>query len=249
MNILASYRYQLADHKKSILVFYLVEILVVCAAILFKLMASQEIAPGVQISVSGCETATFIFLFVVGVCSFREPFLFSVQNGISRKTLFTAKLLTMVSVAAIMSAVDTVLFLIQKGVQAAIHSNVQVDRVYALYFGTQGDGTAMLLVKSFVLEFLMALAIMAIGYFIAVLFYRLGKGGRIAVVVGFLAFSLFGLPFLNSITHGVAAEFGALLSHAAFGTPLRMCLAYLFLFAAASGLAFLLMRRAVVRTR
>ncbi len=250
MNILASYRYQLADHKKAILIFYLVIVLLICVTSVSATIAFQHTNVQGTIS-SGGELATLIFLFVIGLCSFKETFLFSVQNGISRKTIFAAKLLTMVSVAAIMSVVDTALFVVLKGIQAATHSSIRIDRTYTLFFDAQQDGIVVLQIKSTLLEMLMALAVMAIGYFITILFYRLNKAGKIAVAVGVPVLLTLGLPSLDYVTNGAVTRFSTLLSHAfnAFSTPPRMCVSCFVIFAAASGLSFLLMRRAVVRAR
>lgn len=250
MNILASYRYQMADHKKSILIFYLVIVALICVASVSSVFTFHGEFNGSGITVSGGEFATLVFLFVVGLCTFKETFLFSIQNGSSRKTVFAAKLLTMVSVAAIMSLVDTVLYLIQNALQGITHMSIHAYRGYELFFaftGTQQENPVLLQIKSFFLEFLIALAVMAAGYLITILFYRLNKAGKIAVSVGVPMLFMFGFPLLDSVTAGAFTRFFAKVSVYAFGTPLHMFISCLIIFAVASGLAFLLMRKAVVR--
>lgn len=248
MNILASYRYQMADHKKSIVIFYLVIVTLICVASVSSIVTFHGKINGSGITVSGGELATIVFLFVVGLCTFKETFLFSIQNGSSRKTLFAAKLLTMASVAAIMSLVDTVLYLIQNALQGFTHVSTHAYRGYELFFdSTQEASPVLLQIKSFFLEFLIALAVMAAGYLITVLFYRLNKAGKIAVSVGVPMLFMFGFPLLDYVTAWSLTRFFAKASDYAFGTPLHMFISCFLIFAVASGLAFLLMRKAVVR--
>lgn len=248
MNILASYRYQMADHKKSILIFYLVIVALICVASVSSVIKFHGEFNGSSITVSGGEFATLVFLFVVGLCTFKETFLFSIQNGSSRKTIFVAKLLTMVSVAAIMSLVDTILYLIQNALQGFTFVNTHAYRGYELFFmDSQGENPVLLQIKSFFLEFLIALTVMAAGYLITVLFYRLNKAGKIAVSVGVPMLFMFGFPLLDYVTAGAFTKFFAKVFSYAFGTPLHMFISCFILFAVANGLAFLLARKAVVR--
>lgn len=248
MNIFASYRYQLADHKKSILIFYLVIIIITCIAGVSAAIAFHSAETTGDLSISGGELATLVFLFVVGLCTFKETFFFSTQNGSSRKTIFAAKLLTMGSVAVIMSFADTLLYLAEGALRSITHVSVHTYRAYILLFGANGESPALLQAKSFFLEVMMALAAMAAGYFITVLFYRLNKAGKIAVSVGVPMLFMVVLPLLDDIVfHGAITR---LLGNAAvflFSTPSHMYLTCFVIFALASGLAFLLMRKAVVR--
>lgn len=238
----------MADHKKSILIFYLVIVALNCVANVSSVIAFHGEINGSGTAVVGGEFATMVFLFVVGLCTFKETFLLSIQNGSSRKTLFTAKLLTMASVAAIMSLADTILYLILNAFQSFTHVNTYAYRGYELFFmNSHGENPVLLQIKSFFLEFLIALAVMAAGYLITILFYRLNKAGKVAVSVGVPMLFMFGFPLLDYITAGSFTRFFAKVSVYAFGTPPHMFISCFIIFAIASGLAFLLVRKAVVR--
>lgn len=250
MNTLASYRYQMADHKKSILTFYVV---IVGISLIFGLSATFVIAgrdAAAHGSVNGNEMATVIFLFVVGLCTFKETFLISLQNGVSRKSLFTAKLLTMLSVAAIVALIDRIFYLIYAAVVSAIDHYVITVTFYETLYPSRAAGTGALLLQaeSFLFEFLLALAAMAVGYFITIMFYRLNKTGKVIVGAGVPVLFLMVIPWADSqfFHHKITLALAHLIRNIV-STPLHVSLFCIASFVIFSALSYLLMRKAVVK--
>ena len=60
------------------------------------------------------DSATLVFLFVIGLNSFKESFKFSSANGVSRKRYFRESLLAMVGIAALAALIESVLPLISQ---------------------------------------------------------------------------------------------------------------------------------------
>lgn len=247
MNILASYRYQMADHKNAILIFYLILIgLSLISGSIFVVSNTGNTAD--DVGYGGSEMVSLIFLFVVGLCTFKEIFFLFLQNGVSRKTLFAGKLLTIASIALIMSAVDTALFLLTKGAMALTGNEKYIFTFYdALYGANDVSGPVMLQVKSFFFEFFLALFVMAFGYFITILFYRLNNIGKILVGAGVPVFLLFGLPLLDSYLDIPVMSALFQVWTIATRTAARLTLSALLGFALFSALAWLLMRKAVLK--
>lgn len=250
MNILASYRYQLSDHKNAIAIFYFV---IIVGALVLGGLLSFVVSPtdtGVSVNFGGNEMITLVFLFVVGLCTFKDIFLFSLQNGVSRKSLFAAKLLTIVSVAAIMSAADSILYLLSKGLFLlfGISDYAEAKTMYAGIYGVSDQSAMVLQIKNFFLELVLAMAVMAAGYLITVLFYRLNKSGKIAVSVGIPILFLFVIPFVEmSYSKGAITRELQNLMILLLSTPVRITISSLLAFALFSAVSYLLMRKAAIK--
>lgn len=245
MNLLSTYRYQLKDHKYPILVYYLV---IVCLLLVMGgalMVTSPDPSNSGLVSTGGFEFATIIFLFIVGLCTFKETFLLMVQNSVSRKTMFVGKLATMLTVALLMSLLDTILrlctnLLLLRGDVSSLyeqffHSNGQVSTVQ-LYFG------------NYFLEVCAALAAMAVGYFITIMFYRLERTGKVIVGAGVPVALLIVLPLIDAELLGARIS-NALLSilQFVFSSSAHLIGASLITFAVFTVLSYLLMSRASVR--
>lgn len=245
MHILASYRQQMADQKPAILIYSLI------IFVLFVIIDG-----GISIfyngsennTISSNEMVTLVFLFVLGLCSFKETFLLSVQNGISRKTLFCGRLLTMVSVALLMPAVDLIIHLLNRAILSISGSSVTDIPFYgASYCGTEAS-RAIYLIPNFFMEFVLGLALMAAGYFITVLFYRLNKLGKILVGAGVPVLFNIVLPLLDfRFFHMAISKGAARLMLFVAERPSHLMITSILVCVAFCAAAFLLMRRAVVK--
>ena len=85
MNIKSVVKYQILDNRTAILVFYIV---VVCVIALF----SVSVSDADFARIGGFEMAAVIFLFIVGLNSFRETFRMMIQSGVSRRSMFKGSL-------------------------------------------------------------------------------------------------------------------------------------------------------------
>lgn len=245
MNILASYRQQMADQKRAILIYWLI------IFILFVVIDGgiSFFYNGLENSTtSSIEMVTLIFLFVAGLCSFKENFLLSVQNGISRKTLFCGRLLTTVSVALIMPVADLLIHLINRGILFLSGSTVTDLPLYgAAYCGTEAT-RLIYLIPNFFMEFVLSLAVMAAGYFITILFYRLNKLGKILVGAGVPVLLNIILPLLDiRFFHMAMTKTAARLMLFVAQRPSHLIITSILVCVVFCAASFLLMRRAVVK--
>lgn len=250
MSLFASYRYQMADHRNPILLFYLVMIGLSCiSAATIATVGTVDNVFAVNLY-GGPEMATLVFLFVMGLCTFKETFFLFLQNGVSRKTLFAGKLLTFASIALILSAADTLLRLIIRGLMELAGSSANVLTFYASVYGrNDASGPVPLQVKAFFFEFFLALFVMALGYFITVLFYRLNAKGKILVGAGVPILLLIALPLLDAYVP-FPLPYATILHtifNAASRTAPRLMASALLGFVLFSTLAWLLMRKAVLK--
>lgn len=192
MKLKQSIRYQLADFIGPVIVYYGI---VVAVHILFFLI-HNFINPNMLYLGGGMSSFSMVFLFICGLCSFHDNLPMHLQNGVSRKTMYTAWLAVTGIVSAVMAAADTVLATLIDLLDLPIWGYGSANLFFTLFdldglaFGQTLVNTLFSILFSFVL---LALA-MTLGYFIVVFFYRLPVKLRIVVgaCAGFLLF--FGLP-------------------------------------------------------
>ena len=103
MKLYAITKYQFMESKKSLLIFY-----GILFSILLLTTSSFTLFGSGTAEVRGTEMASAIFIFVVGLNSFRANFLFSQANGVSRKTQFKGFLLAILLIAGLMAVIDTI---------------------------------------------------------------------------------------------------------------------------------------------
>lgn len=100
----AAVRYLLHSYRNPLLIFYGIILLV--SLLVCTLMEVQVAGEGKVSSVNG---ASVIFLFVCGLNAFKEDFCFFLQNGVSRKTQFSATCIAFLPVALLMAVVDSLI--------------------------------------------------------------------------------------------------------------------------------------------
>lgn len=244
MNIFASYRQQMADHKNSILVFWLV--LCFVFIVLDRVLSLIVTDVGSDANMGTNEFVTLIFAFVAALCSFKENFLLSVQNGISRKTLFSARLLTTLSVAVVLSAGDMVLHGINRALCAL--SGGEVITMYGMLYCGEEAARPIYMLPNFFVEFFLALAVMSVGYFITVLFYRLNKMGKIFVAAGVPILFNIVVPLMDMrFFHMAVSKACGRLIFYMVKLPSHLMVSSIVIFLIFCAAAFLLMRKAVIK--
>jgi hypothetical protein len=252
MNIKASYNYQMADQKKSISIYYFI---IVCILIALFVLTSVTINSGsvVNANFNGLDLATVIFLFVCGLCGFKECFLMLAQNGVSRKTLFVSRLLTTVSIAFVMAVIDKILFIVFKEL-FLWQSETPYTSLYELIYPAKAAEMNVLNLHtaSFIFDFCLYLCIMAAGYLITILFYRLNNAGKVAVGAGVPVGFFIVLPIIDRIAAngkiGTAIfkfiDFSFGFSE---GIPVHAYITCIISFAVLSILSWMLIRKAAVK--
>lgn len=181
MKLKQSFRYQLADYKAGILVYY-------CAmlGLLALFLVSTVVDTGVTVVFSGLSGFSSIFLFICGLCSLHDNLPMHLQHGVSRRTMFQARLLVMAAVSAFMAAVDTLLGLLIGLLGTPFYGGSLFQQLYGKIYPSLGPVGNVLM--SLVFAFALFLLASSLGYFIITLFYRLTKPLRITlgVAIAFL---------------------------------------------------------------
>lgn len=204
MKAKACFLYQILDLRWALLVYYLV---LFCLTLLanFSVITltgssghgfSEE---GEHYLVSGITAASAIFIFIVGLNSFTENFRFSLQNGVSRKTLFLTRLATAGATALLMGLVDQIFHsLIAVAGKMASSTWLSVSLFQQLYPRASGNPIQGFFL-SVVFGFCLLLFMANVGYAIVMLFYRLNKLGKVLVGAGVPALLIFGVPTVKAL--------------------------------------------------
>lgn len=199
MNIKAAIRYQRSDYLKTVRNFYMIIVLII---VLFVIAVELGDDSSIK-SLGGIEMSTLIFLFVLGLNSFRENFLMMLQNGVSRKTMFMSTIVTILSTSVIMGVIDRV-FLIVGGLYSNMYENVIVTGMYDMLYEKR---VASMNAISFNLEGIlitiaMYVSAMSVGFFITTAYYRMNKVLKVVVSVGVPATVFVFLPVLDGAVFG-----------------------------------------------
>ena len=133
MKLKQSFRYQLADYKAGILVYY-------CAmlGLLALFLVSTVVDTGVTVVFSGLSGFSCIFLFICGLCSLHDNLPMHLQHGVSRKTMFRARLLVTVAVSAFMAAVDTLLSVLINLLGSPFYGGSLFQKLYGKIYPSLG---------------------------------------------------------------------------------------------------------------
>lgn len=251
MNLNASIKYQLFESKKSITIFYLV----IFAVILFT-MTSHVLFPDVIVlsgNMNGFELTTIIFLFIAGMNFFRETFRMSVQNSVSRKSMFISRLITTGIIGAGMALVDRILVSLGKLIQPENPSFAITSLHEVLY--QRNDSGFRNMIEGLLFAVVLYITAWLIGYFITVAYYRMTKGFKITVSIGVPVSLFIILPLLDdTVFNHEIIRFIEKLIFFMFGfsndgapRPYVGILSLILISAVFSGLVWLVIRKAAVK--
>ena len=211
MKLKQSIRYQLADYKAGILVYYCAVVALYVVMYLVHIFLSRN----VLYLNGGISAFSAIFLFICGLCSLHDNLPMHLQNGVSRKTMLLGRLVVTVMVGAFCALIDTLLALvidfspIGLKVNAATASASLLRTTYSFWPSMHVGGILL----DFVFSFFLLLLASSLGYFIIVFFYRLPVKLRIVVgaCAGFLLF--FGVPGLQLVNDALGYPFSYIAEH------------------------------------
>lgn len=247
MNTRHSFKYQMADSKNAVIIYYIVVALLFTSATVLMWIFSDP-HHGSHNYLGGVDMITTIFLFVVGLNSFKENFGMLLQNGVTRRSLFAGRLATTASLSALLTVADLALIVV-----FSLLGNVSGRFTTGSMFHTayRVDGVA-----GFILEplfiFALHLAAMMVGYCISLMFYRLNRLGKVLVGAGVPAFFTIVLPMLdlyllNGRWEAAMAYFQDWSMGLSANAPWMAILFFALYAVLASGFSWLLLRRAVFR--
>lgn len=161
MNTATSFRLQLKECRSALTIYYIIILLI---------FAIASIGMSSGNSTSGLEASTAWFLFVYGMNTFRANFLFHLQFGSTRKTLFKGWLLSTGTICLGMSLINLILLLV---LSLLLHFPIG-----SFIFSIQIDNVFLRLIAGTVYYFCEYLMLTSVGYLITSGFYRLNKTGK-----------------------------------------------------------------------
>lgn len=185
MKLKSTYKFINSECITPMIIFYIVVFLILLLVIVVS-NATNSVG-----SVSGLDSTSIIFLFIMGIVMFKTPFHFFSANSVSRKTMLISTLLTALTMSGIMFLADTLNAIILKSI------NVFSEKYVTLFeasFGLKLEGINIL--KYILFGVMSYLLCFAIGYFIGAINYRLPQKIKIALIIGIIVFFTMGLPFL-----------------------------------------------------
>jgi len=204
MKLSAIYKYQLAEHKNSVLIFYLVIVSILVAVFginaITGLNGSQY---GFSIKLGGIEAAPAVFLFVCGLTAFKENFQMALQNGISRKSLFINRIFVILTLAVGMSLLNLIILIVGQSMgslSGIVQYSSVMEQIYGLGF-TGHSNEILMLVESFFFYIFLFIVCFSIGYLIIVTFYRMNNKQKGRYIVGFYLIAFVILPITDTLLY------------------------------------------------
>ena len=251
MKLKQSFLYQLADYRAGIVVYYCA--VVALFAVMDLLLAANSLegtdgSSSTYVTLSGFSALTALFLFICGLCSLHENLPMHLQNGVSRRTMFLARLLVTAAVCALCALIDHLLGFLLNAILQGIAGG---QRNFADSAANPVGETLLSLGYSFTALLLASCA----GYFLIAMFYRLPNYGRVilgvCLGVGFFGGQIAVKAADALLFHNFLARFAEdvvyPLQHTIESSPLLTMGLWVVEAAALSGLTWLFLRRSVVR--
>ncbi|MDL2327986.1 hypothetical protein LJC64_05005 [Ruminococcaceae bacterium OttesenSCG-928-A11] len=248
-NIKKSVRYQLNDLVRAVIIYYIiivaVQILNLTVSYLINSSSAHILVVGNNTTV---DISTTVFLFVVGLISFKENFGMLIQNGFSRRAVLTGRLAAFGLAACAMTVIDRLLTLVCNAAGQATNTFASFTTFETVY-GPGGFGWQLL---GLLFTFAMYCALLMIGYCISLMFYRLNKLGKVLVGAGVPVLLLVVGPALDlNLTGGkvytAIGHFFAVIFGFAENQPWYAVASFAAITALATLFSWLLLRRATVR--
>ncbi|WP_024833266.1 hypothetical protein [Ruminiclostridium josui] len=237
MRLKTASKYIFSEMKNSVLIFYL--------AILLLIVFLAVSVSGVKGSISGMEMTSSIFLFILGLNSFKKNYLFLISNGVPRRTQFKSFFLAAMPIAAGMAVIDSALGIIFNRISNfnSLFNMIYIDR-------TQNTGNTFI---SLLWSIALYMCAITLGYFITLAYYRMNKIQKICISIGVPVFFTMVLPYIlynfcstttvNWVYNGITTMFGVTGSYG----PISAVFVFLIATVLLSVLSYLLIRKAPVK--
>ena len=212
---------------------------------------------GGRSSMSGVEFSTVIFLFVCGLNSFKSNFYFAKSNGISRKTFIKGLLISSIPISLVMSIIDVIINRISN---IFIKNPTLYDMAYGNLVGIIGDihngywtqsNSLSTIFNTILFQFSLCLLVYVIGIVINMIYYRSNKYLKVLVSVIPVVFIIFNANF-STKNPGLTMRINEFLDYIFGFNPSNVfaCITtFLVLVVILSGVAFLLIRKAIIKER
>jgi hypothetical protein len=251
MRFKSAFKYYLNGIPKSLIIYYgIIYVLLLWLGITF-LVAKRA---SIHWSTGGYEMGSIIFIFVVGLNSFKSNFRMLLANGVSRTTMFKSYTTSVLPLAGVMAFIDSL-----NGVIFSSFTNYQTmyAQMYHLRYAGLPDtfGTTMqIAAEGFLWMFFTYIMVAMVGYLITTLYYRMNRPLKLTVSIGVPVLLFVVLPYFNTILfHGwlfraISSAISAFWGFANKGAiPYVAMLSCAVTFALAGLFSFLAMRRAQIK--
>lgn len=254
MKIKSMVKYNINSLRNSMCIFYLI---IITLCILLGVLSRTG-----NVSSSGMEFSTVIFIFIVGLNIFKENFYFAKGNNISRKTYFSGTILSMIPVAMIMSIIDIVLNRIYN---LFVNSPTMYDMGFTNYVSPQymaitnyvpstrwiQSNSIETLVNTFLFQGTLYLFAISLGFIISLIYYKCNK--IMKVVISISPVMLIMLLEANSRNFPNLAEKVARFMQYILGVipvnPYAPMITFVILFVILAIIGYLLVRKAIIKEK
>ncbi|VYU55139.1 hypothetical protein [Clostridium tertium] len=189
MKIKSVLKYNISNMIKSLGAFYAIFIFI-CVALTLIMRSS-----GGNFVSSGLELSSAIFIFVVGLNSFKENFYFMKSNNVSRKDFIYGTAASIIPIAFIMSFIDVIINRIYNVFVSCptnydmIYGNMR-DIIYNNVFWKQSNSFETL-INTFLFQGVVYAFAFAIGFVITILYYKSNSLTKVIISVVPVAFIIF----------------------------------------------------------
>lgn len=173
-------KYQIFSSIGSIRIYYFIYLLVL------SLISASIVTSDGRASSSGLDFSTMIFLFVVGLNSFKSTFLLTQANNISRKVFFKGLIIAVFPIALAMSIIDLTINRVQN---IFAKCATTYDMIYGNFRIVESsiDWTQLndfkTLFGTIIWQFAIYSAIFIMGILISVCYYRSNKIMKVVISV------------------------------------------------------------------
>jgi hypothetical protein len=224
------FKYISLETSRSVLYFYIV--IAAIYFVLFPLLNSSG-----TVNFVGVDGASIIFLFVMGLNLFKQNFLFSQANGVTRRHFYLGSLMAIAAIAAALTVADAVLNAFVRLIDPSVRNlSVLVWRESSFASGI-------------VWKLCANLASMFFGWFITMVFYRSGKALKLVLSIGVPVLLFVVWPVVDSAMqwHPFLWFANSFVMNFYMKSIWNGTLCLLAIAAAFSGFCYLLVRRAPVK--
>lgn len=212
MRLKSIVKYNINSLRNSIIIYYAIFITVCLASALF--------SGNGNISSSGLEISSAIFIFVAGLNSFKENFYFMKSNNVSRRDFLYGTAVSMIPVVLFMAIIDIIinriynLFIKCPTIYDMIYTSLGSGEVYNSINWVQSNSIGILF-NTFIFQASVCLASFSLGFLITIIYYRCNKFMKVVVSVVpvsiFILSNVIGVAypnFVNNINNFMKIIFG-----------------------------------------
>lgn len=253
MNVKASNKYLFVEQIRSVKYFYIILIAsVILLTMITGINVNDESHHTVSVSFSGMNITTIIYLFICGLCCFTDNFAMMMQNGVSRKSHFFGRVLTILQISAIMAVIDELLTIVLRLIVSSFGDHYAVFSLFDIWMNSDITGVLKFM-NSFFFDFVFYSATFSFGLMITVIFYRLNKFWRTLLGVGVPVTLFVILPVLDeNVTNGAISEVIGKLGRSVYQFAMLRTINSVLLFVAVNivflVISWLASRRAIINT-